>query len=480
MSASEAMSSADTAWLHMDRPNNLMVITGALWFDEPVDWDQFREVISSRLVEPFPRFRQRVAESRLPMRGPHWEDDPDFDLDRHLHHTTLPAPGDRAALEDFVSDLIAQPLDRSRALWDWYLVDGYGSGSAIVARMHHCIADGIALARVLLSLTDSTPEAGIEPYVPAETEHHGGLTGAVGDVLRPARQVASLTRTLAGAAAHEAFEIARDPSELVDLAAAVSTDAKALAKTLLPGADTRTVLRGELGVPERVAWSDPIPLADVKTAGHTHGATVNDILVAAVAGALRTYLAGRDSLVEELHAFVPFNLRVVVADQGDVLRDAERVGHGKGLHDAQRQEVVGTEDALGNFVCAAAHQLVAHRAAREDRLPVRLHDFQRRLRNVCDGAPRPLEAVRELSDRRRPCHEGEPTAADVQQVPGSEVAAFDVVDRDGTVAGVVREPVHQDGGHAAIPELVDAFRDVADGRDQEALDALLLEKVDVA
>ena len=309
MSVSEAMSSADTAWLHMDRPNNLMVITGALWFDEPVDWDQFREVISSRLVEPFPRFRQRVVESRVPLRGPHWEDDPDFDPDRHLHRTTLPAPGDRAALEDFVSDLIAQPLDRSRPLWDWYLVDGYGSGSAIVARMHHCIADGIALARVLLSLTDSTPDAGIEPEVPAEAEHHGGLTGAVGGVLRPARQAASLTRTLAGAAAHEAIEIARDPSELVDLAATAGTDAKALAKTLLPGADTRTVLKGELGVPERVAWSDPIPLADVKAAGHAHGATVNDVLVAAVAGALRTYLAGRDSLVEELHAFVPFNLR---------------------------------------------------------------------------------------------------------------------------------------------------------------------------
>lgn len=309
VSASEAMSSADTAWLHMDRPNNLMVISGVLWFDEPVDWEQLREVVSSRLVERFPRFRQRVVESRLPLRGPHWEDDPDFDLELHLHHAALPAPGDRATLQDFLSDLIAQPLDRSRPLWNWYLVDGYGSGSAIVARMHHCIADGIALARVLLSLTDSSPEAGIEPDKPAEAAHRGGITGAVSDVLHPARQAASLTRRLAGAATHEAIEIARDPSELVDLASAASTDAKALAKTLLPGRDTRTVLKGHLGVPERVAWSDPIPLADVKAVGHAYDATVNDVLVAAVTGALRTYLAERDSLVDKLHAFVPFNLR---------------------------------------------------------------------------------------------------------------------------------------------------------------------------
>ena len=309
MSASEAMSGADTAWLHMDRPNNLMVISGALWFDEPVDWERLREVIASRLVERFPRFQQRVVESRLPLRGPHWEDDPDFDLDLHLHRAALPAPGDRAALQDLLSDLIAQPLDRSRPLWNWYLVDGYGSGSAIVARMHHCIADGIALARVLLSLTDSSPDAGIEPDNPAETAHHGGITGAVSDVLHPAREAASLTRRLAGAATHEAIEVARDPSELVDLASAASTDAKALARTLLPGSDTRTLLKGHLGVPERVAWSDPIRLEDVKVVGHAHGATVNDVLVAAVTGALRTYLAERDSLVDELHAFVPFNLR---------------------------------------------------------------------------------------------------------------------------------------------------------------------------
>jgi diacylglycerol O-acyltransferase / wax synthase len=303
------MSGADTAWLHMDRPHNLMVISGAFWFDEPVDWDELREVVSSRLVERFPRFRQRVVESRLPLRGPHWEDDPDFDLELHLHHAALPAPGDRAALQDFLSDLIAQPLDRSRPLWHWYLVDGYGSGSAIVVRMHHCIADGIALARVLLSLTDSSPEAGIEPGMPEDTAHGRGITGALSDALRPARRAASLTRTVAAGATHEAIEIARDPSELVDLAAAASVDAKALAKALVPGADTPTVLKGPLHVPERVAWSDPIPLGDVKAVGHAHDATVNDVLVAAVTGALRTYLVERDSLVEKVHAFVPFNLR---------------------------------------------------------------------------------------------------------------------------------------------------------------------------
>jgi WS/DGAT/MGAT family acyltransferase len=288
----------------MDRPTNLMVITGTLWFDEPLAWDEVREVIATRLVERFPRFHQRISESRVPLRGPSWEDDPDFDLDLHLHHTALPAPGDRAALQELVADLTAQPLDRSRPLWHWYLVDGYGSGSAIVARMHHCIADGIALARVLLSLTDAEPDAGIEAEKVGESE-----SGLVGDLVRPARRVAAIGRDVGGALTHEVVQVVRDPTELIDLAGAARDDAKAIAKALFSGPDASTVFKGELGVAEQVAWSDPIQLDDVKAVGYATGTTVNDVLLTAVAGALRSYLAERNSLVDELHAFVPFNLR---------------------------------------------------------------------------------------------------------------------------------------------------------------------------
>ncbi|MDQ5894906.1 MAG: diacylglycerol O-acyltransferase / wax synthase, partial [Actinomycetota bacterium] len=84
------MSHADAAWLHMDQPTNLMVITGVNWFEEVPDWDRVRRLISERFVEPYPRFRQKVVEGRPPVSGPHWEDDPDFNLDLHLHHVALP------------------------------------------------------------------------------------------------------------------------------------------------------------------------------------------------------------------------------------------------------------------------------------------------------------------------------------------------------------------------------------------------------
>src|SRR6516165_5011069 len=176
---SARMSSVDTAWLHMDRPTNLMVINSVDLFDQPLDWDRVKQITQTRLVDRYPRFRQRVVESRLPLRAPRWENDPDFSLEHHMHRLALPAPGDPAALQELVGDLMTQPLDRNRPLWHTYMVDGFGTGAAIIHRMHHCIADGIALARVMLSLTDAQPDAGIGP----PGEDRAAASGAVGSVL---------------------------------------------------------------------------------------------------------------------------------------------------------------------------------------------------------------------------------------------------------------------------------------------------------
>jgi WS/DGAT/MGAT family acyltransferase len=307
MARSQRMSHADAAWLHMDRPTNLMVITGVLWFDQPPDWDGVRERIRERMVERFPRFRQRVVEGRGPLSGPHWEEDPNFDLDLHFHRVALPAPGDRAALQAFVADLMSSPLDRSKPLWQFQLVDGYGDGAALVGRIHHCIADGIALGRVLLSLTDESPEAGIAlDDGPAGAERRGGRLRTL---LRPAASAATAVRGAAEGVAHEAIEVGRHPSHLRDLAASGRADLEALAKLLFMGADPQTPLKGELGVARRVAWSAPIPLGEVKEIGHRTSTTVNDVLLTAVTGALRGYLSERGGAVDELTALVPFNLR---------------------------------------------------------------------------------------------------------------------------------------------------------------------------
>ncbi len=111
VSTHHPMPPADAAWLHMDRSTNLMIVNSVLWFDAPVDWVRCRQAFMDRVVARFDRFRQRAVDGSA-LAGPHWEDDPHFDPDLHFHHVALPAPGDRGALQAFVSDRIATPLDR--------------------------------------------------------------------------------------------------------------------------------------------------------------------------------------------------------------------------------------------------------------------------------------------------------------------------------------------------------------------------------
>jgi WS/DGAT/MGAT family acyltransferase len=304
---SDRLSSADAAWLHMDRPTNLMVINTVLLFDEPVDWERVKRIHQTRLVDRYPRFRQRVVESRLPLRTPRWEDDPNFALENHMHHRALPAPGDDEALQVLVGDLITTPLDRCRPLWHVYLVDGYGDGVAIISRMHHCIADGISLARVMLSLADSDPDAGITGITRAAAKPPTRVV--VAGMAIPRSQALQRAISLGSSVARQGLDIATSPAHAARLADEVRRDAATVVRLALTRSDAASAIKGDPGVSRRVAWSRPLSLEEIKRLAHSHRATVNDVLLAAVSGALRHYLQGQGSPAVEIQAMVPFNLR---------------------------------------------------------------------------------------------------------------------------------------------------------------------------
>ncbi|MGK2938874.1 MAG: wax ester/triacylglycerol synthase family O-acyltransferase [Solirubrobacteraceae bacterium] len=299
-----ALPAADASWLHMDRPENLMVINAVMWTDEPLAVGALREVLQTRLVDRFPRFHQRIVETAT---GPAFEDDPNFDLALHVHHLALPKPNDRRALQEAVQDLMARSLDRSRPLWDIYLFDDYHHGSAIYSRMHHCIADGIALSRVLLSLTD-LDDASVQVAEP-HAQGNGGH-GLIHDITKPFGGLAGIGLSAASTVAKEGLQTLAHPGHVEELAKTAAQDAGTLAKLLLAPPDADTALRGELHVPNRVAWSAPVSVRTVRHAAHGLGVTINDLVVSAVAGTARHYLeAEGETPPDELHAMVPFNLR---------------------------------------------------------------------------------------------------------------------------------------------------------------------------
>ena len=305
MSERRAIGPVDTMWLNMDRPNNLMVIDGVMWFDGAIDFERLRAVIQRRMIDYYPVFSQRPVAPAFPFGMPQWEDDPDFDLDRHLRRITLPVPGDQEALQRVVEGRMSAPFDRAHPLWEFILVDGYLGGCALISRFHHSLADGMALTQVILSLTNASPTADLEEIDPPESS----VRRAVG-IMDAARSMLDKgTQTALGGlrAASELSELVK-PALATDLLELGWRTGK-VADTVLLGHNPQSLFSGEPGVDKRAVWSGPRAVQDVKRVSRLTGATVNDVLVAAVSGAVSTYLRDRGAEPEDLTTMIPVNVR---------------------------------------------------------------------------------------------------------------------------------------------------------------------------
>ncbi|MGA2795372.1 MAG: wax ester/triacylglycerol synthase family O-acyltransferase [Roseiarcus sp.] len=308
MARSERMDSVDTAWLRLDRPNNPMMIVGLFMLAGPVDIDRLERTLAERLLA-YGRFRQRV-ESGVTDRW--WRDDPDFDIARHIKRVRLPAPGGRKELERFVADLAAERLDPRHPLWQYDIVEDYEGGVALIERFHHCIADGIALIGVTLSLTDERPDAPSKFHMPpAGLADDEGLGFPVRQIVDFASQTVGQGLRLSGQALRTYMGVLADPMRALGYLNDGRGIATELAYLLTMPTDSPTRFKGKPSGVKRVAWTDPIPLPELKAVGHALGCSINDILLASVAGSLHGYLKqhGDETTGVEVRALVPINLR---------------------------------------------------------------------------------------------------------------------------------------------------------------------------
>lgn len=307
-----SVSSVDALWLNMDTPENLMVIEGVMMFAESIDVERATQVLKMRLPDRYPVFRQIPVPSRNPLGGENWIDAPDFDIHNHIVVGELDRPGDDETLQRYVSALMSRPLDRSKPLWEIHLLNGYRGASAMVARFHHALADGTALARVLLELTDDepdddlaeaerehrtgVPDPGPSYRLPSLTDMVGSATGAVNDVVRGGLHTMSRLQTMA------------DPARFDDAINLATSTPDIVNKLLLAGTPA-SPLTGAVGVEKVAVWSEPHDLGAIKEAGRRMDATINDVMVAALAGALRAHIINHDGDPRDLSTMVPVNLR---------------------------------------------------------------------------------------------------------------------------------------------------------------------------
>ena len=309
----DRLTAIDASFLHQEGPTSHMHVGGMSVFEgPPPDMDEFLDSLRTRL-HLVPRYRQKLAHTALDSGRPVWVDDPNFNLEYHVRHTALPSPGGRAELLRLVARIFSQQLDRSKPLWELWLVEGLEDNRfALISKTHHALIDGISgvdLATVMFDLSP-VPEkidATGQPWQPAPEPGTVDLVAAgLKGALRAGLEVA--TRTVSAATHPE--------RALGNLREAAEGVGEVVWAGLNPAPDTP--LNVEIG-PHRRFIGVPNRLDDFKAVKNAFGATVNDVVLAVVAGALRDWLIARGQRVEglELRALVPVSIRT--ADQRHTL-----------------------------------------------------------------------------------------------------------------------------------------------------------------
>lgn len=315
MADRDPFSGVDNAWRRMGATDNLTTITGVLWFDEAITYEELCDRLEDRLLR-FDRFKQRVAGRNRTVGRPYWETVDDFEIQTHVDHIALPEPQDTATFQRYVSRLMSRPLDGRRPLWEAVLIEGAGSGdgNAVAFRINHSIGDGFALMYVMFGLVDNPEEMelpmGIVPDPPSADEFLGAEAATDGG--------ATAAETVPDTGASSETPTGEDDSGLsltgggvLDTVRLAGTALKTGVNLLTQEDEIDTSLRGDLGTTKRAGWTEEIELATVKAIGRKHDATVNDVLMGALAGAFRRLLSDRGEPVEgrELRVTVPVNLR---------------------------------------------------------------------------------------------------------------------------------------------------------------------------
>lgn len=293
------LANVDAAWLHMDEPTNLMVITVVVTFDEPFDFEVLRKLVAQRLL-PFHRFRHRIANISS---QPAWEHDPHFSLNAHVRRVGLAGKGDDAALRELVGDLMSTPLDPSKPLWQITLAERYGKGSALIIRVHHCIGDGVALGHMLGTLLDDSLNEAPPVEKNGKSAQAQGPLAALGTAIE---SLGAAMRT-SEAVLNESWATVTHPERAIGFA---GKGVGAVGKIALMSPDPRTALKGPLGVVKGAAWTRPVELAELKAIGKVLGGTINDVMMTAVSGGVRRYLRSRKQPVDgvSIRAMMPVNL----------------------------------------------------------------------------------------------------------------------------------------------------------------------------
>jgi len=255
------------------------------------------------IVKRFRRFHQRIIRPNKIFHRPYWDDDPSFRLEDHVERLELPLPADDSAVEKLANQVMNSALDFTHPLWKLTLVDNHPDGSIIIVRVHHCIADGISLMRVLSLMTHTSREVAVDQAFVVDTNQDGNQSN---------RSPAAIQTVAEGTLAKKNITpgwgaLVRNPT-FIDILAAI-------ARIAFRPPDPPTILKGPLGQVKKAVWSEPFCLSEIKKIAQNKQATINDVMMAVTSGAIRRYMdLHKDARKRNIRAFILVNLRGLSID----------------------------------------------------------------------------------------------------------------------------------------------------------------------
>ena len=301
----DRLSGLDASFLYLETPEQLMHVCGLIVLDpstmpEDYSFEAMKAEIDAR-VHDVPAFTRRLRKVPLKLDHPIWVRDTHFDIDRHVHRLALPTPGGYRELVDLAAHLAGQPLDRSRPLWEMWVIEGYdGDKIAVFSKMHHATVDGVSGANLISHLCSL--EADAPPLVALEEDaDQPGYGRNAGDLELVGRAVVSnLTKPLT------AVKLLAPSTQLLTKTVGRARSGTAMAA---PFSAPRTSFNGTITGHRAIGFSD-MSLEDIKAVKKATGTTVNDVVLAVSGGALRAYLDDRGELpASSLLATVPVSVR---------------------------------------------------------------------------------------------------------------------------------------------------------------------------
>ncbi|UUO00977.1 wax ester/triacylglycerol synthase family O-acyltransferase [Mycolicibacterium novocastrense] len=282
------LSTADASFYHLENTSTPMYVGSLSILRKPrggLSYESLLATVEQRLPQ-IPRYRQKVREVTLGLARPVWVDDRDFDITYHIRRSALPSPGSDAQLHELIARLGSRPLDRSRPLWEMYLIEGLAKNRlAIYTKSHQALVNGMTaleIGHVIADRTQKPPEFGEDIWIPLrEPSDRQLLLGALGEwIMRPAEQI--------GAVRSAVVDVATNAGQLVDMGRRALEVARTVARGTAPNSPLNTTVSRNRRF--TVACGQ---LEDFRTVRARYDCDVNDVVLAVVAGALRNWLMSR-------------------------------------------------------------------------------------------------------------------------------------------------------------------------------------------